>query len=302
MKIIFCQDPVFEHEADSMFIDELAAASRAGLDFELINYDAIAENNNAARAVRDIAVRSPVEPAIYRGWALSAEQYSALYDALFSRGLQLINNANQYRYTQHLPNSLPLIKAHSPRSVYMPTDGKRLSYPAMMQLLIPFAGMPLFLRDYAKSEKFYWTQASYIPSASDAHAVQTTVSRFLQLRGKQLEGGLVFREYIEFQRIAEGNRDKMPMIKEYRLFFLDGEALTRLRYWQAEGQADEAAPPDNLFADIAREVQSRFFTMDVAQTPQGDWMILDLGDGQIANLPIDHDLDAIYHAFAELER
>jgi hypothetical protein len=300
MKIIFCQDPVFEHEPDSMFIDELAAASHAGLGYELINYDALNENNNAARAVRDIAVRTPLEPAIYRGWALSAEHYSALYDALFSRGLQLINTAHQYRYTQHLPNCLPLIKAHTPRSIYMATDGKRISYPLIMQLLIPFAGMPLFLRDYAKSEKHYWTQACYIPSASDSEAVQGVVSRFLQLRGKQLEGGLVFREYVEFKTIAENSLNKMPMIKEYRLFFLDGAALTSLHYWKTENQAEEDAPPSKLFADIARQVQSRFFTIDVAQTNTGEWMILDLGDGQVAGLPIDHDLDAIYRAFAEM--
>src|SRR5688500_2187815 len=119
MKIIFCHDPVFEHEPDSMYIDELASASRAGLAFELINYDALSENNNAARAVREIAVRNPVEPAIYRGWPLSVNQYSILYDALLSRGLQLINSASQYRYTQHLPQSMPLIQAHTPRSIWM---------------------------------------------------------------------------------------------------------------------------------------------------------------------------------------
>ena len=299
MKIIYCQDPVFEHEADSMFIDELGAATRAGLGFELINYDALAENNNPARAVREIAVRNPIETAIYRGWTLTAAQYSALYDALMSRGLQLINNANQYRYTQYLPNSIPLIKAYTPQTIWMETDAKKLSYSSIMELLLPFAGRPLFLRDYANSEKFYWSQAAYIPSASDKQAVTSVISRFLQRRGKQFEGGLVFREFVEFKRVMETSGDKMPMIKEYRLFFLDGNLISRLRYWEAAEQAGDE-PPAELFADTARQVQSRFFTMDIAQRADGEWQIIDLGDAQLAKLPLELDLDAIYQAFAGL--
>jgi hypothetical protein len=297
MKIIFCQDPVFEHEVDSMYIDEMASATRAGLAFELINYDALSESNNAARAVRDIAVRTSVEPAIYRGWPLSVSQYSSLYDALLSRGLQLINTAEQYRYTQHLPQSIPLIQAHTPKTIWLETDGKRLSYPAVMELLAPFGSKPIFLRDYAKSEKFYWTQASYIPDASDRQAVTSSISQFLLKRGKQFEGGLVFREFVEFKKIAESSPNQMPMIKEYRLFFLNGALIGHLRYW--EGEAEDE-PPANLFADIAARVRSRFFTMDLAQRPDGEWMIIDLGDAQLAKLPLDFDIDGIYHAFAEI--
>jgi|GEM_PF-5234006 len=35
------------------------------------------------------------------------------------------------------------------------------------------------------------------------------------------------------------------------------------------------------FQAIARHAQSRFFTMDVAQRLDGDWMIVELGDGQV---------------------
>lgn len=298
MKIIFCQDPMTEDTPDSMYIDEVAAATRAGLDFELIDYGAISDQNNPARAVRDVQVYDNTESAIYRGWMLSAENYSKLYDALRSRGIRLINNANQYRYTHHLPESLPIIAPHTPRTVWMQTDGKNLSYEGIMQMLLPFAGQPLVLKDYVKSAKHYWYQACYISSASDATAVKNTVDHFLKIRGNDFEGGLVFREFVEFQPLADHPQSRMPLTKEYRLFFLNGVPISIIRYWNIEGYDETDQPPITLFADIAKQVKSRFFTMDVAQTIDGEWMIIELGDAQVAGLPKTSDLDLFYRALA----
>lgn len=44
-------------------------------------------------------------------------------------------------------------------------------------------------------------------------------------------------------------------------------------------------PPPDLFSDVAKAVRSRFFTMDVAQRRDGTWIIIELGDGQVAGLP-----------------
>lgn len=298
MKIIFCQDPLDESSPDSMYIDEVAAATHAGLEFELLDYSAIADQNNPARSVRDIPVHE-METAIYRGWMLSARHYSALYDALLSRGIRLLNTADQYRFTHHLPQSLKLIEAHTPRTLWMETDGKNLSYDAIMQLLIPFAGQPLVLKDFVKSAKHYWYQACYISSASDATAVRNTVDHFLMIRGDGLEGGLVFREFIDFKPLAEHPSSRMPLTKEYRLFFLKGVLIATLRYWDIDGYIETDMPPVDLFSDIAKQVRSHFFTMDIAQRSDGKWMIIELGDGQVAGLPTTSDVDAFYRALAK---
>lgn len=298
MKIIFCQDPLDESIPDSMYIDEVAAATHAGLGFELLDYAAIAEHNNPARAVRDIPVHD-AETAIYRGWMLSASQYSALYDALLSRGIRLINTAEQYRLTHHLPQSYKLIESHTPRTLWMETDGKNLSYDGIMQLLIPFAGQPLILKDFVKSAKHYWNEACYISSASDATAVRNTVDHFLRIRGDKLEGGLVFREFIDFKPLAEHPASRMPLTKEYRLFFLKGVPIATLRYWDIDGYIETDMPSVDLFSDITKQVRSHFFTMDIAQRNDDDWMIIKLGDGQVASLPQISDVDAFYRALAK---
>lgn len=297
MKIIFCQDPASESSPDSMYIDEVAAATHAGLAFVLLDYRALTLSNNPARAVRNIPVHDPLEMAVYRGWELRVDQYSALYDALLSRGLQLINTPQQFRYCQLLPESLHLIKPYSMRTVYVETDGRQLHVDAIMPLLLPFAGRPLILRDFVRTEKHYWTQACYIASASDMQSIQNTIQSFVTLRDGQIEGGLVFREFIEFEAVGETRRGDMPLIKEYRLVFIDQEHRATIRYWDApEHESD--VPPDEPFISLANDIRSRFFTMDIARRPDGEWMVIDLGDGQTAPLPAMADLDSLYRSFA----
>jgi hypothetical protein len=296
MKIIFCSDPTAPENPDSMYIDEVASATRAGIKFLLLDYEALTEQDNAARAVRDIPVHKPLEKAVYRGWSLTLAQYEALYDALLSRGLRLINNVQQFKNTQYLPESYALIKDKTPHSVWMETDGK-VAYDAVMQLLIPFSGQPLIMRDYAQTEKHYWNQACYISSSSDAVAVQNTIDYFLKLRGKKLEGGLVFREYVDFEMLTESAPSAgMPLIKEYRIFYVHNLPVTMVHYWNTDDYDPAHAPDMNLFNAIAKQVRSRFFTMDIAQRSDGEWMIIDLGDAQIASLPVMADIDAVYRA------
>ena len=52
------------------------------------------------------------------------------------------------------------------------------------------------------------------------------------------------------------------------------------------------------FADVAAAVRSRFFTMDVARRRDGDWMIVELGDGQVSGLPSEADAGRFYEALA----
>jgi hypothetical protein len=46
------------------------------------------------------------------------------------------------------------------------------------------------------------------------------------------------------------------------------------------------------------DIPSRFFTVDVACLENGDWMIVELGDGQVAGLPDNSDLKQFYEALA----
>jgi hypothetical protein len=62
------------------------------------------------------------------------------------------------------------------------------------------------------------------------------------------------------------------------------------------------APPVDQFMKIAAAVKSRFFTMDIAKRRDGDWLIVELGDAQVAGLPENADVDGFYRAIAEHEQ
>jgi hypothetical protein len=123
------------------------------------------------------------------------------------------------------------------------------------------------------------------------------VRRFLELQADDLNEGLVFREFVELEPLAEHSKSGMPLTKEYRLYFLDGRLLYSAEYWE-EGDYGGAAPPVALFSRVAERVRSRFFTMDVAKRLDGEWAIVELGDAQVAGLPDRADADAFYAALA----
>ena len=96
--------------------------------------------------------------------------------------------------------------------------------------------------------------------------------------------GLVFREYFEFEPLTVHSKSGMPLTKEYRHFYLDGELLLSTPYWEQGDYSEEPLPGEHL-SRLAQKVQSRFFTMDVAKHREGEYMVVELGDAQVAGLP-----------------
>ena len=297
MRLIYCSEPFSPTRVDAAYEREAAAASGAGLEYGLVDFEALVEDHKPAAAVRKVKAASVPESAVYRGWMLTPETYSQLYEALYEKGLRLINTPAAYKHCHYFPESYPIIKEHTPASVAAVVD-ESFGLDEIMRLLAPFGDGPVILKDYVKSRKHEWGEACYIPSASDRGAVERVVRRFLELQGDELNEGLVFREFVAFRPLASHSKSGMPLTKEFRLFFLDGELLYSMEYWE-EGDYGGVTPPTSLFGYVAREVRSRFFTMDIAQRLDGEWMIVELGDAQVAGLPENADVDKFYGALRE---
>src|SRR5262249_55975652 len=107
-----------------------------------------------------------------------------------------------------------------------------------------------------------------------------------------------FREFIDFKPLTKHPKSGMPLSKEFRLFFVNGQLLSTFQYWQ-EGVYDDSLPPLERFTDLARQVRSRFFTMDIAERTIGDWMIVELGDAQVAGLPDEQAAMPFYESLAQ---
>ncbi len=296
--VLFPADPLNQKRPDAFYAGEMAAAQAAGFACALLNFEALVEAHDTAEALRRVAPAEAPTPALYRGWMLRPEQYQWLYEALAARNLKLINTPVAYRHCHYLPEAYPLIQGQTPRSAWLDA-ASGLGIERILAALRPFGGAPVIVKDYVKSQKHHWAEACYIPSAADQAAVERVVGRFLALQGPDLNEGLVFREYVPFEPLAPHAKSGMPLSKEFRLFFLDGSLLLAAPYW-GEGAYGALQPPVERFLPLARTVQSRFFTMDVAKRQGGDWLIVELGDGQVAGLPEQASPQAFYAALARV--
>lgn len=296
MLVIFCSNPLRRVQPDPDYAGEYEAASEAGFQTVLLNFEALVDADDAEQAIRGIAPWSAPELALYRGWMLRPAAYARLYETLAARGVRLINSPEAYRVCHYLPESYPYIQEHTPRTAWMPLDGD-VDPSAIMRLLASFADAPLILKDYVKSRKHEWRDACFIESAASQDGVMRVVTRFLELQRTDLNEGLVFREYVPLQPLAAHPKSGMPMSREFRRFYLDGAPLVTSAYWDA-ALDDSAGPPDSLFAEVADRIPSRFFTMDLARTMQDKWIIVELGDGQVAGLPERLSVQVFYRALA----
>lgn len=297
MKIIYCCNPINNRVVDFDFENEYESASKNGFEIELINFEALI-NNNVNKAIKTIYQSESPEPAIFRGWMLTPEQYELLYDGLKDKNIQLINNPQEYLNCHYFPQSYEIIKEKTPESIWFKVN-KDIDFDLIMEKLKLFNGKPIMLKDYVKSQKHRWKEACYINSANDLEEVKNIVNKFIELQGTNLNKGLVFREFCQLEFIGEHSKSKMPLTKEFRMFFLNGKLVNKYNYWD-EGNYQEENIDLDEFINIAKNIKSNFFTMDIAKTVDGKWLIIELGDGQVAGLPDNANTDLFYKKIKEM--
>lgn len=295
MIVIFCADPLDARQVDSMYQPEADAVRSLAVDYTLIDFEALSAGRFQQAVKRVPTSESPHNTdAVYRGWMLKPPIYAGLYGALLERGIRLMNDATKYQHAHHLPESYAIIEPYTPKSVWLPVTAE-FTMEAVHAALTVFDDNPVMVKDYVKSQKHYWHEACFIPDASDRQSVERVVSRFLELQGDDLNEGLVFRAFVEFEPLSQHSVSGMPLTREYRVFVMDGQPIFSTKYW-SEGEYADLLPELSTFSDVMKQVDSRFYTMDIARRLDGTWMIVELGDGQVAGLPDHVDVIAFYRA------
>lgn len=292
MRIIYCSSPINTKIVDPCYEDEFDSAVKNGFEVALINFETLIIKN-LATALKNLTPSANPEPAIFRGWMLNAENYALFYEGLKNKNLFLINNPEQYINCHYFPVSYDVIKEKTPKSIWFSLKDE-FNFDSLFEKLAIFEGKPIIVKDYVKSQKHKWKDACFINSANDFSEVKRVVSNFITLQGDELNEGLVFREFCELTFIGDHSKSNMPLTKEYRLFFLNGKLLDKYNYWD-EGEYNEEVINLDDFISIAKEIKSRFFSMDIAKTVAGNWILIELGDGQVAGLPDNADKNNFYN-------
>jgi hypothetical protein len=262
---------------DEHFAREAAAARARGIDVALIDHDALVQSGDAARAVERVHIAS--DDAVYRGWMVGATQYAALADALRTRGVHLRTSPDHYRDAHELPGWYERFADLTPTSAWFDADADVVARGALDAI----GPGPAVVKDHVKSMKHKWDEAAFVPDTASVDAVRTVVARFLELRGDDLVGGVVLRRFEQFEP------------GEARTWWVDGECRLVTPHPDTPDLVRTPELPDGI--DVAlRALGLRFVTVDLARTTDGTWRVVEVGDGQVSDLPSTTDPDALLDA------
>lgn len=204
--------------------------------------------------------------------------YAELEQDLKNNGAEMINSYQQHRYIADMQNWYHDLEELTPKTWFRASD-------------VPMNEPGSFvLKGETNSKKFQWNTHMFAESRSDVGNVMINLMND-GLIGSQ---NIYVRQYVPLKKYLDGEQG-MPITDEYRFFICDGEILTGAFYWSShiEDIKEECGvtptvkdvPKDFLKEVIDRVGKSaRFWVLDVGRTKSGDWIVIELNDGQMSGL------------------
>lgn len=259
--LLFPAHPLSPSRPDDHFLPEWEAAAAAGIPSALFDDEQL-RRGRAALAIKTVSGHGP---ALLRSWMLSATEYKSLEEALAAVGVTLITSASDYARAHHLPGWYETFRDHTARSLVL--DPGLLGLEEALAELAPGAAV---IKDHVKSLKHLWAEAAFIPDVTNTDAARQVCERFLEVRGEDLVGSLVIREWEDYE---------------------PGEVRT----WWVQGQlALITAHPDNevekvdiphleFLAPAVEALACPFVTVDLARRRDGEWRVVEVGDAQVSD-------------------
>jgi hypothetical protein len=195
--------------------------------------------------------------------------YKELDRDLIDRQSRLVNSYSEHCWIADLQQWYPYFEDLTPKTWFslqeaMADDG------------------PFVLKGATNSKKFEWDTHMY---AADKSKLAGVYSR---LNDDSLVGSqaICIRKYVPLKNFGTAIRG-LPITNEHRTFFLDGKVMASGYYWSSHTDlipAEFDKPPKEFLEEIGSRLRARFVVADVAQTESGDWILIELNDGQMSGL------------------
>ncbi|MET9467463.1 ATP-grasp domain-containing protein [Streptomyces sp. NPDC006544] len=280
--VLYCADPLDERRVDAHFAGEARALRAHGAAVALVDHGALLAGD-ADRAVARVPAGAGA--LWYRGWMVPAERYADLDAALRERGGALRVSPQAYRRAHELPGWYGPFAELTPASGWLPVaPGRAPDSARLAELAGALPSRSGIVKDYVKSRKHQWAEACHLPDLTDRAAVQRVVSRFVELQGDDLAGGVVLRAFEHFTAAAD-------TAAEVRVWWRDGEP--RLLTAHPDSPYEAVATPDLVAVRAAvGALDCPFVTTDLALRADGVWRVVEVGDGQVSDLHRGADLSS----------
>lgn len=277
MIILFPSNPINPKSVDESFGYEARAAKDAGFRIGRIDLEIILGGE-----VKLSGIEEEKGDIIYRGWLMKPEHYAKLNAAIPTR---IVTDFYDYVRAYELPHWYAALGDKiTPRTTVVLKDKLVVDdLPTIVEQ--SFNSGSVILKDFVKSAKHKWYDACFIRDASDGDEIKRIVKNFLNNQGDDLQGGLCFREFINFRQIGVHSKTRMPLINEYRAFMKHGKIFYTASYW-AEGDYSGAKPDNAVIEKMSEPLKHLpFIAVDVAEKENGDWMVVEVNDGGAAGVP-----------------
>jgi hypothetical protein len=278
LTVLFCADPLDPRRVDDHFARESDTVRATGGTPVLLDHDLLRQGD-AAEAVR--RVPRAMGPLWYRGWMVSSGQYRELAKALAARGTPLMTPPDGYQRAHELPGWYDTFAGLTPQSAWLPLNPRELPSEAALKTVAErLPPGPGVIKDYVKSRKHEWQDACFVPDLRDPAALRRTVRAMVELQDGDLSGGVVLRQYETYDR------------PEARVWWVDGEPV--LVGAHPDTPSEEQDPHLDHVRPAVRSLGCRFVTTDLARRHDGQWRVVEVGDGQVSDLPSGADVGDLY--------
>jgi hypothetical protein len=182
-------------------------------------------------------------------------------------GAKLINSYNQHLYIADLQNYISDLKDLTPK-----TWDRLQDLPDDKSFV---------LKGETNSKKSNWNKNMFASNKREAGEVYSKLCDDT-LIGQQK---IYIREYIPLVTYFTGIGG-VPITKEFRFFIAYGQVLSGAYYWQNYAEEFDSLPsvdevPKEFLQSVIDKVgnNSNFYVVDVAQTTDDKWIVIELNDG-----------------------
>jgi hypothetical protein len=271
---------------DDRFELEALAAEELGIESYALPLDPVV-NGEPERALRRLP-RPRHRQWLYRGWMLSEEEYTALYDAMNDRGEELVVDPESFAEAMYAPNYLPLLGEHTAPARWTEGEDIREAWELANELGPP----PWIVKDHVKSAKELWHRACFVAEGATFEDFAEICERLVEARGDRFERGFVVKKYLTLATLPGWTPEQRRVTDEHRLVFWQGRLVAHAPYYDVDSTLE--AP--ERFAFLGRTLSSPFFTADVARLSEGGHTIIEINDGGSSILPESMDPRDLYRA------
>jgi ATP-grasp domain, R2K clade family 3 len=186
--------------------------------------------------------------------------------------MTLVHDPAEYLRASELPHWYPLLEDLTPRSVWFPRPpavaevADRLDWPVFVKGTRQTSGHRRALSVVEGPEQFERVMAAWSGDPILRHQ------------------GVVCREYARLRLVDDSDPNRLPSAFEFRTFWWRAQLAGCGRYWW-EGKSyrlteSEEADALALAREAARRVNVPFLVLDIAQTVDGRWLVIECNDGQ----------------------